>query len=407
MEWKTVPLQSLCNDFKQDIVDGPFGSELQRKDYITDGVPVLKIQNVHPFEIELKKMDYVSAEKFAELRRHSFRRGDIVMTKLGSPLGVSAVIEELDEGMIVADLVRIRAQQVNTRYLCYHLNSSATSDYINSMQKGTTRPRVTLSVVRQLPIAVPSLPEQRRIVAILDEAFEGIATAKANSEKNLRNARELFKAQLEQVFSEPSQSWRRVALESVGTTQTGSTPKTSEPENLGDYMPFVKPGDFNRDGSITFDNEGLSESGAKKARLVKPNSALMVCIGATIGKAGFSEREIATNQQINAWTPTAEVSAKFVYYQMTTADFLRRVRLSAGQATLPIINKSKWSALTVVVPPTLDEQHKIVAHLEAVLAESMNLEAVLERKLKALDELKKSLLYQAFTGQLGKAITLS
>ena len=60
-DWPTRPLQSLCDDFKQDIVDGPFGSELQRKDYITQGMPVLKIQNIKPFVIELKKMDYVSA----------------------------------------------------------------------------------------------------------------------------------------------------------------------------------------------------------------------------------------------------------------------------------------------------------------------------------------------------------
>jgi type I restriction enzyme S subunit len=126
----------------------------------------------------------------------------------------------------------------------------------------------------------------------------------------------------------------------------------------------------------------------------------MVCIGATIGKAAFSEREIATNQQVNSWTPTTYTSAKFIYYQMTSSDFQLRVRQSAGQATLPIINKSKWSALTVVIPPTLDEQLKIVIGLDSLLAESMNLEAVYEGKLTALDELKKSLLHQAFTGAL-------
>lgn len=150
--WQVKSLQSLCNNLRQDIVDGPFGSELQRKDYITEGVPVLKIQNIKPFAIELKKMDYVSSTKFIELKRHSYRSGDIVMTKLGNPLGVSAIVEGLDEGLIVADLVRIRAQKVNTQYLCYHLNSQRTNDFINTMQKGTTRPRVTLSVVRDSPL---------------------------------------------------------------------------------------------------------------------------------------------------------------------------------------------------------------------------------------------------------------
>ena len=113
--WQTKQLQSLCNDLRQDIVDGPFGSELKRKDYITEGVPVLKIQNIKPFIIELKNMDYVSAGKYRELKRHSYRCGDIVMTKLGNPLGVSAIVEDLDEGLIVADLVRIPTQ-IATRF---------------------------------------------------------------------------------------------------------------------------------------------------------------------------------------------------------------------------------------------------------------------------------------------------
>lgn len=255
-------------------------------------------------------------------------------------------------------------------------------------------------LLKEHQVAFPAYSEQQRVVAILDEAFDGIATANANAEKNLQNARELFTSRLECVFSEQALSWRRVSLESIGATQTGSTPKSSEPENLGNYLPFVKPGDFNRDGSIRFDNEGLSEIGAHKARRVQANSALMVCIGATIGKSGFSEREIATNQQVNAWTPTTNTSPKFIYYQMTSSNFQLRVRQGAGQATLPIINKSKWSALTVVIPPTLDEQIKIVADLDELLAESLNLEAVYERKLAALDELKKSLLHQAFMGAL-------
>ncbi len=288
--------------------------------------------------------------------------------------------------------------RIDHKFLYYYLGSIV--ELLNDLGTGATFKELSGGKLKEVPVPVPPLPEQRRIVAILDEAFEAIATATANTEKNLQNAREVFTSRVERVFSGQEAGWRQVALESIGVTQTGSTPKSSEPDNLGNYLPFVKPGDFNRDGSITFDNEGLSEIGARKARRVAANSALMVCIGATIGKAGFSEREIATNQQINSWTPTTETSAKFIYYQMTTSDFQRRVRQGAGQATLPIINKSKWSALTVVVPRTLDEQLKIVSDLDAVLAESMNLEAIYGQKLTALDELKKSLLHQAFTGQL-------
>jgi type I restriction enzyme S subunit len=84
-----VPLRDLCDDFKKDIVDGPFGSNLKREHFVSEGVPVLKIQNIKAFSIIKKNMDYVSGDKAYELQRHSYKRGDIVITKLGLPLGVS------------------------------------------------------------------------------------------------------------------------------------------------------------------------------------------------------------------------------------------------------------------------------------------------------------------------------
>ena len=162
--WITEKLENLCDNYKQDIVDGPFGSELKSDDYIESGIPVLKIQNIKPFNIILKKMDYVSDTKYEYLKRHSYTNGDIIMTKLGNPLGVSAIVKDLKNGVIVADLVRIRAKKINTEYLCYFLNSNKTSSYINEQQKGTTRPRVRLSVVREIPIKYPPIDKQNEVV---------------------------------------------------------------------------------------------------------------------------------------------------------------------------------------------------------------------------------------------------
>ena len=269
-----------------------------------------------------------------------------------------------------------------------------------SGKEGAVFASINKADIEAIQIWLPHADEQRRIVAILDEAFEGIATAKAHAEKNLGNAREVFTGQLERIFSDPTPGWTRVKLEEIGSTQTGSTPRTSEPENFGSHLPFIKPGDFRRDGTLDYSNEGLSEIGAGRARRIAEGSALMVCIGATIGKAGFTEREVATNQQVNSWTPTGSTFGKFIYYQMTSMDFQRRVRDGAGQATLPIINKSKWSALTVVVPAAVEEQRRIVDELDAIQAETIALEELYQRKLAALDELKQSLLHQAFSGAL-------
>ena len=148
--WEIRRLEDLCEPGKQAIVDGPFGSNLKRSDYVDNGIPVLKIQNIKENLITLKKMDYVSPDKYQELVRHSFTEGDIVMTKLGDPLGVSAIVNGIPNGLIVADLVRIRPSKVLIKFLCYQLNSPRIQKYINEQQKGTTRPRVNLAMIREL-----------------------------------------------------------------------------------------------------------------------------------------------------------------------------------------------------------------------------------------------------------------
>jgi type I restriction enzyme S subunit len=248
-------------------------------------------------------------------------------------------------------------------------------------------------------MCVPDRVEQHRIVTLLDEAFEGIATAKAHAEQNLRNAESLFFNEVENLFACPPQDWREVPLGAAGNTQTGSSPKSSDLASFGSDVPFIKPGDFNRDGTLNYENDGLSFLGAERARLVQPGSVLMVCIG-TLGKVGYNDRVVSMNQQINSWTPSAGVLPKFMYYQMLSSDFQHRVRSNAGQTTLAIINKSKWSALTVRIPNEIKVQRDVVARLDEFMEASVRLKAIYQRKLTALTELQQSLLHQAFTGQL-------
>ena len=213
--WRTVRLSDLCKDYKKDIVDGPFGSNLKSEHFLNEGIPVLKIQNIKEYKINDKKIDYVSEEKFIELRRHSFKNGDLVMTKLGSPLGVTAFVENIDEGLIVADLVRIRSnnQLVNVKFLQYQLNSPLIRKQINSAAKGATRQRINIGVIRNLLLLLPPLAEQQRIVAKLDAAFAEIDRAVALTED-----REVELVKLENSLlcsTLTTEIWKAVMLGSV------------------------------------------------------------------------------------------------------------------------------------------------------------------------------------------------
>jgi type I restriction enzyme S subunit len=289
---------------------------------------------------------------------------------------------------------------LSREFLLYWFLMESTMERINGTCTGARMPRANMNEVLGFDFLLPPFAEQQRIVGLLDEAFEGIATAKANAEKNLQNARALFESHLQSVFSQRGKGWVEKSLEQIGKTQTGSTPKTSDQSQYGDFISFVKPGDFNTDGTLDYDKDGLSESGAKGARKVPAGSVLMVCIGATIGKCGYCDQDVTTNQQINSLTPADGSSHRFLYYQMLTESFQRSVIHRSGQATLPIINKSKWSALTVWLPPTVAEQKHIAATFDALVEETQRLATLYTRKLAALEALKKSLLHQAFSGEL-------
>jgi type I restriction enzyme S subunit len=395
------PLQSLCENFKQDIVDGPFGSELKREDYINEGIPVLKIQNVKAFAIELKKMDYISIGKFQELRRHSYRRGDIVMTKLGSPLGVSAIVENLDEGVIVADLVRVRAQRINTKYLCYHLNSQRTNDFLNSMQKGTTRPRVTLSAVRELPIVVPSPDEQQRIVGILDEAFAGIATAKANAEKNLQNARALFESYLQSVFSQRGEGWVEKTLADIATTfgrgKSKHRPRNA-PHLYGGKVPFIQTGDIrSADHTITEFSQTYSEAGLAQSKLW-PKGTICITIAANIAETAILGFDACfPDSVIGIVANHKEADVHFVEYLLQS--FKARIQSMGKGSAQANINMGTFENERFPFP-SVSEQKQIVVVLNDLREETRRLESIYRRKLAALETLKKSLLHQAFSGAL-------
>ncbi len=209
------------------------------------------------------------------------------------------------------------------RFLFYGVN-----DYLKAIEDVTgyaTVKHLSSKQILAIEFPVPPLPEQQRIVGLLDVAFAGLATAKANAEKNLQNARALFESHLQSVFTHRGPGWAEKRLEEIGKTQTGSTPKTSDQSNYGDFISFVKPADFNADGSLDYEKDGLSKKGLACARVVPAGSVLMVCIGATIGKCGYCDQDVTSNQQINALTPANGSSHRFLYYQMLTDSFQRSV----------------------------------------------------------------------------------
>jgi type I restriction enzyme S subunit len=395
--WQTKRL----GDFASAVSTGPFGSILHKSDYVDDGVPLVNPTNIVGESIVPDPLKLIGEVTIKQLDNYVLEEGDIVVARRGE-IGRCAVVGPSESGWICGTgsfFIR-PLPSLDSQFLAHLIRSPEYREQLERLSTGATMKNLSNTALGDLVVSVPPLAEQQRIVALLDEAFAGLAIVKANTEQNLQNARALFESHLQSVFGQRGEGWVETRLHEIGKTQTGSTPKTTDKRNYGDFIPFVKPGDFMADGTLEYGKDGLSKAGADGARIVPAGSVLMVCIGATIGKCGYSDQAVTTNQQVNALTPSDGSSNRFIYYQMLTESFQRSVINASGQATLPIINKLNWSSLPVWLPPTVAEQEAIAEEFDALLDETQRLTRIYERKLAALEELKKSLLHQAFNGEL-------
>ena len=163
-------------------------------------------------------------------------------------------------------------------------------------------------------------------------------------------------------------------------------------------MPLVKPPEL-RDEELASAADGLSKAGVAVARTLPANSIMVSCIG-NLGKIGFNTVPVAFNQQINAILPdVSKAIPEFMFYQALSSPFKTQLEALASGTTVPIVNKSKFNSLKIVLP-ALSVQQSIVDLIGSLRTETQRLESLYTRKLAALEALKQSLLHQAFSGQL-------
>lgn len=201
--WEWTRLSNIVLDSSNDIVDGPFGSNLKSTEYIDSGYPVLRIQNIKANRFINKNFKYISFDKYNSLSRHHFRTGDLIVTKLGNPLGLTCRVPSyMKEGVIVADLIRISPtlKHINYNWLTYLLNSEVIQAQFRKITKGTTRPRMNLTIMRDTIIPICSIEEQTQIVAAIESRISVCENIEANIEEALEKAEALRQSILKKAF---------------------------------------------------------------------------------------------------------------------------------------------------------------------------------------------------------------
>ena len=386
--WQTKHIGDLCEVIAGQSPEGQF--------YNTDGKGMAFYQG---------KKDF--GEKFIEASRtwttrttKIARQGDILMS-VRAPVG--PVNFATDEVCIGRGLAAIRCgAELNRDFLFYqllHLQPAIGG------KEGAVFASINKAEIALLAIAFAPIPEQQRLVGILDKAFEGIATAKANAEKNLSNARELFESQLEAVFARRGEGWVEERLGGIVSFRNGIN---YTKESKGELVKVVGVRNFQNyffaplDDLDTVNIDGsLSELDLlrKDDILTVRSNGNVELIGRCVLVGDVEEKTSHSGFTIRIRLSDGEVLPKYLCYFMKSASSRKRLTEGGTGTNIKSLNQGMLSALTIPFPSVLI-QEALIKQLEDVSAETQRLESLYQRKLAALEELKRSLLHQAFAGEL-------
>ena len=269
-----------------------------------------------------------------------------------------------------------------------------------------------MRIIKSIEIAIAPLPEQQRIVGLLDEAFDGVATAKANAKKNLQNARAIFESHLQTVFTQRGEGWVEKPLSDVCDLLNGFAFKSGDAVQVSQTQ-LVRMGNLygnqlSLDRSPVFYSDSFAE---KYQRYLLNEGDLIMSLTGTTGKEdyGYAVRipecghALLMNQRIAKFDllklKKELVHPDFLFYYLRSRAFLDILYPTANGTRQA--NLSSVTIKMLPIPLCSVEKHKAIADgLDTLVEDTQRLASLYERKLAALDALKKSILHQAFTGQL-------
>ena len=208
-------------------------------------------------------------------------------------------------------------------------------------------------------------------------------------EKVIKKEKPLPPIEDEEIPFDIPNNWEWVRLGEIGLLQTGNTPSTSKAEYFGRDIPFITPADISK-GKIFYENRGLSFLGKEKGRVAKQNAILQVCIGGSIGKVYYTDREVCFNQQING-IDLYICNFKYIYLILSSTYFYEELIKNSNGTATPIINKSSWGNLPIPLPP-IEEQKRIVSKVEKLQSIIKDLKEIYIKNQNNRENLKKSLL---------------
>ncbi|MDP2606292.1 MAG: restriction endonuclease subunit S [Deltaproteobacteria bacterium] len=394
--WPTKMLGEACEVFAD-------GDWVESKDQSPEGIRLIQTGNVGEgvFKDRAEKARYISEATFKRLRCTEIFEGDCLISRLPDPAGRSCILPDTGERMITAvdcTIIRFNPKHLIPEFFNYYTQSRDYLKNIDSETTGTTRKRISRSKLGEVQIPVPPLPEQQRIVGILDEAFEGIATAKANAEKNLQNARAIFESHLQSVFSQRGEGWVEKKLSEVcAITSTLVDPRKKEFLDLI----HVGAGNIESQTGVFVELKTAREERLISGKFLFDESMVLYSkIRPYLMKVARPDFDGLCSADMYPLAPLPnEITRDYLFHLLLSKRFTDFAIQGSARAGMPKVNREHLFEYKVWLP-AVKKQKELAANLDDLHEETQRLATIYERKIAALEALKKSLLHHAFTGQL-------
>ncbi|MFA0910092.1 restriction endonuclease subunit S [Vibrio cholerae] len=387
---------------KWSFIGGPFGSNLKASDYLKKGIRIIQLQNIGDGQFNDDYRVFTSKEKADELLANNIYPGDIIISKMGDPVGRACIIPETNNRYVMcSDGIRLVVdEERHSKYFIYSIiNYSQFRKIIEISATGSTRKRIGLAELKKLPMFLPVKKEQQKIADCLRSIDELIIanTNKCESFKLHKQGlmQKLFPTEGRDVpelrFDGFEGEWKEVELRKLGNLISGLT---YSPDDVRASGLLVLRSSNVQNGKIVYEDNVFVEPNIKGANISEPDD-ILICVRngskALIGKNALIPQNVPLSTHGAFMTIFRSKYAQFIFQLFQTDAYQKQVDADLG-ATINSINGKQLLKYKFKIPRSNDEKEMIVKCLSS-LDDLINAQT---DKIEVLKEYKKGLMQQLF-----------
>lgn len=355
--------------------------------------------------IKLNKIAKISSDCNNALSRSQLKENDILFSIAGALGRVAIVSEDIlpaNTNQALAIIRLLEKNPITINFLKYYFQSDSILQQVNGFKGGVAQQNLSLSQIKEFNIPNIPLEEQQTIVAKLDQAFAAIDQAKANIEKNIANAKELFQSKLNQIFEKGNDNeWKLDVLKELTEVKDGTH---DSPSYVMEGIPFITQKNITSSG-LSFENTKFIKVEDHEKFYKRSNVAvgdiLISMIGANRGMASIvNDERIFSIKNVGLIKKGNKLLNEFLIYFLKSNKAVNYIKDSSRGGAQEFVGLTALRSFPVLYPLNLNTQQQIVNQLDQLQEQTNLLVTKYQQKLANLEELKKSILEKAFKGEL-------